>query len=397
MNLFLIKIGKAWDAIRRDGIIQGGRRVMNYLWIFLKTIFTFKSGDVLFITGGVGDSAHYRAYNQAEQLEINGFKASAMIQDNPFLPLFAKRFKIFVFHRVLFTPSVQKLIINIKKQSKEIIFDTDDLVFDEKYIHATDLYKNKMGAFEKMQYATGVGKEILEDPYVKVCTTTTTYLAKILETYGKKVFITPNATSKNEVNIVEKILKKEKAKHPEVFLGYFSGTKSHNKDFATITEPLIKIMDKYPQVRLFIAGPLDIEDRLNEYAKQITFSPLVSRGKHYEDIYRVDINLAPLEMNNPFCDAKSEIKFFGAGILKIPTVAIRNQTFSEAIEDGIDGFLAGTNEEWFEKIEKLILNENLRIEMGEKARTKALADYTTKNSHSEEYYSYLRSKIAICS
>ena len=45
------------------------------------------------------------------------------------------------------------------------------------------------------------------------------------------------------------------------------------------------------------------------------------------------------------------------------------------------------------KLEKLITDESLRKSMGEKAREKTLRDYTNKNSHNEEYYKYLRSKL----
>ena len=45
------------------------------------------------------------------------------------------------------------------------------------------------------------------------------------------------------------------------------------------------------------------------------------------------------------------------------------------------------------KIEKLILNADLRCEMGEKSYQKTLEKYTTKNAKNEEYYAYLRSKL----
>ena len=57
--------------------------------------------------------------------------------------------------------------------------------------------------------------------------------------------------------------------------------------------------------------------------------------------------------------------------MKVPTVAAATQTFRETIEDGIDGFVANGEEEWFAKIEKLIVDENLRKDMGEKAYQKA--------------------------
>ena len=44
---------------------------------------------------GIGDSALYRAYNQAEELNKNGFHASVMIADHPNLKkAIDKKFKI---------------------------------------------------------------------------------------------------------------------------------------------------------------------------------------------------------------------------------------------------------------------------------------------------------------
>lgn len=398
MKLLLIKTGKAFGVLKRDGFINGGKRIFKAFFALFKKV---GSGDILFITGGVGDSARFRTENVAEELKIHGFKCSITVQDNPFLPKYTDKFNIFIFHRVLLTPNVKRLIENIKKQNKEIIFETDDLVFDSKYMHVSESFK-KMNYLEKKQYTSGVGEEILKDPYVKVCTTTTSFLAQKLKEYSKQVFIVKNKLSNKDLEIIDNILKNNlayrqagnyKSQNSTLKLGYFSGTISHNKDFATITEPLMQIMEKYHNVELFLVGPLDIENKLNKFKERIHQFSYVPRKKHFENISKIDINLAPLEYDNPFCEAKSELKFFEAGILEIPTVAVKNQTFSETITDGIDGFLAGNNQEWFEKIEKLILNKNLRIEMGKKAREKSLKDYTNKNSHCEEYYNYLKSKL----
>lgn len=395
MKLLLIKIGKAFSTLKRDGIAVGGRRVLDYLGTFIKTLLSAPEGDVLIVTGGVGDSAHYRAYNHAEVLNLHGIKASVMIQDYPFLASLVDKFKIFIFHRVMLTPGVDRMVKKIKEQQKEIIFETDDLVFDKKFIQETDLYKSKMTKFEKMQYKDGIGREILEDLYVKTCTTTTAYLAKILENYNKKVFIVKNKISNHELDVADRILKTEaKTRNSHVRIGYFSGTHSHNKDFASITDALIKIMENHDNVQLYLAGPLDMDSKLNRFKKRIVTMSMVSRDKYYGNIYKVDINLAPLVKGDPFCEAKSEIKFTEAGIMKVPTVAVKNQTFSETIEDGVDGFLAGDTSEWVEKIGKLVEDGNFRAQMGEKAREKVLRDYTNKNSHNDQYYNYLREKIS---
>ena len=77
----------------------------------------------------------------------------------------------------------------------------------------------------------------------------------------------------------------------------------------------------------------------------------------------------------------------------MPSVAAANQTYREAIEDGVDGYLAGNEGEWEEKLEKLIEDDDLRKTLGDRARGKVIKEYTTKNSHNEEYYAYLKSKL----
>jgi len=390
MKLLMIKAGKALKTIQRDGIVKGGKRVLTAFFALFGKV---GSGDILFVTGGVGDSARYRTQHVAEELELHGFKCSITVQDNPLLPGYADKFKIFVFHRVLFTPSVEKMIARIKAQKKEIIFETDDLVYDAKYLEHMDYFK-VMNSFERKLYENGVGGEILADPYVKVCTTTTNFLADKLREHGKDIFIVSNKLCKKDIEVAKNILQNKKPKIGEIIrIGYFSGALSHNKDFATITEALMQIMEKYPQVELLLAGPLDIESALNKFAGRVKQIPYAPREKHFENVANVDINIAPLEIGNPFCESKSQLKFFEAAIVEVPTVAAATQPFVEAIEYGLDGLVASGTLQWFDALEKLITNENLRKEMGKKAREKALQKYTTINANNEQYYNYLRTKI----
>ena len=61
-----------------------------------------------------------------------------------------------------------------------------------------------------------------------------------------------------------------------------------------------------------IAGPLDMENELNEFRDRIEILPRVSRDKYYGNVYKCHINLVPLELGNPFCESKSEIKFMSS-------------------------------------------------------------------------------------
>lgn len=394
MKSLLIKLGKGIGAMKRDGIWRGGKRSAA---AFFKLFRRVGSGDILFISSGVGDSAKYRSDRQAEELNLHGFRCSVTVQDNPLLPRYADRFEIFIFQKTIFSKPVAKLIENIKKQKNEIIFETDDLVFDLKYVKQMDFFK-KLNSLERRQYETGVGSEILNDDYVKTCVTTTTFLAEKLRSYDKHVFISKNKLSNYDVEVAGKIMEIRSPNGDRISkavkIGYFSGTASHDKDFETVKNALVLVLEKFPQVEMHLFGPLEIDDiyaKLGKRVKKHSFAPW---EKHLTNIASVDINIAPLEVGNPFCESKSGLKFIEAGIVGVPTIAAATQTFREAIEDGVDGFVAGNDEEWIEKLEKLISNPDLRKSMGEKAREKVLQEYTNKNSRNEEYYKYLRSKIA---
>ncbi len=391
MNTLLIKIGKAWSVIRRDGLVRGGRRVSE---AFVALFAPVAPGDILFVSGGVGDSARYRTRHVAEELQLHGFKASVTVQDNPRLASYAETFQVFVLHRVLMTPSVARLVARAKELGKTIIFETDDLVYDPAFLVHMD-YWQQMNALERKLYEHGVGGEILADPYVKTATTTTSFLADKLREKGKEVFIVPNRLTEEDVWWAEAALEKKTKEKSNgiVRVGYLSGTPSHNKDFATISEALIMLFEKYPEMRLVLAGPLDTEDRLQQYADRIERVAFVPRRELFGNIASLDINLAPLEIGNSFCESKSELKFFEAGIVGVPTVAAATQTFREAITDGTDGFIAATTEEWAEKIGRLIADAALREKLGGAARETALQYSTTKNAANEAYYTYLRSRI----
>ncbi len=391
-NLYLIKLGKTWAALKRDGVLSTTRKVMSGLGVMLRPI---GSGDILLVSGGVGDSALYRTVHVAEELTAAGFRCTTTTQDNPFLSRSADGFSVFVFHRVLYTPSIQRLFTELKRLGKTVVFETDDLVYDPVFLQHMDYYQH-MNALEKKLYEHGVGGQMLRDPYVRVATTSTTYLAEKLTLEGKEVYVVKNKLSQKDVEIANKIhgeRTKAKSQKETVRLGYFSGTASHNRDFATIESPLLRILADYPQVQLVIAGPLVLPQSFEPYADQIERLPFASRSQHFANIGSVDINLVPLEMGNPFCESKSELKWFEAGVVGIPTVAVDNQTYRGAIVPGITGYLAGTEGEWYESLKTLIEDGDLRSKIGEAARVAVLEHYTTASGGSDSYYRYLWSRV----
>lgn len=376
-SLLTIKAAKAIKTMQRDGF-SGLFRVTNAL---IKTFQPIGKGDCLIITGGVGDSALYRGFHLAEELTMNGISTRVAFQDNPILNYKVKDFNHFIFHRTLYTKKISQMIQVIKAQNKSFSFDTDDLVFDKKHLKHMDYFK-KMNKYEKKLYENGVGHEILADDGLAFITTTTAYLSEKLLKYKKTVHIHPNKLSQNDLLIVDKIFAKFNKNDKITTLGYFSGSASHDRDFAMITEPLLYVLNKYSQIRLFIAGPLKIDQRFEKFKDRIIRKKYSPRKKHFQNISQIDINLAPLEMGNPFCESKSELKYFEAGIMQVPTVASATKSFN-FINNGVTGFIAETKKDWSIYLEKLILNAKLRKYIGKNAKDLVQLKYTNKKM--EEY------------
>ncbi|MDE2439157.1 MAG: glycosyltransferase, partial [Patescibacteria group bacterium] len=79
-----------------------------------------------------------------------------------------------------------------------------------------------------------------------------------------------------------------------------------------------------------------------------------------------DLSLAPLQFNE-FNRAKSALKLIEAGALKIPCLAsnvCEYKRFCEA-NPKLQTLLCSSSDEWEEKLERFVSNEELRVELGE--------------------------------
>ncbi len=391
MKIISIIFGKIISIIKNEGIISGLSMTLRGLFQISKMMIV-RRGEILFVASGAsGASTLHRVFHIAEELQNQKFKVSVIHQSSPFLLQQANKFQVFIFHHATKTEKLDKFITKLEKNKKTIIFETDDLTFDKDIFQETDAYKN-FNELEKKQYEDN--NFLLENKTVKFATTSTTYLAKQLEKYNKKVFVIPNKVSEKDLADAKKAMENVERDSEKVTIGYFSGSKSHDKDFAVVSDVLLRILEKNKNVQLYLVGALDIGKNFEKYRNQIIRRPLISREKYYQELAMCDITIAPLEIGEPFCESKSELKFFESAIVKVPVVVSNTQTFQEAIrQNGEDGFIASNSNEWYEKLTALIKNKNLRREMGEKAYETALQKYTTSSQNKSEYYEFLKNKI----
>jgi glycosyltransferase involved in cell wall biosynthesis len=100
-----------------------------------------------------------------------------------------------------------------------------------------------------------------------------------------------------------------------------------------------------------------------------------------EDLNNIDIGIMPL-YNNEWEKGKCGFKGLQYMSLEIPTIMSPVGVNTEIIQDGLNGFLAKTEQEWFGKLAKLIENKELRNKLGKAGKQSILEKYSVEaNKH----------------
>ena len=373
---------KAKDIGRINGLSGLARHLVPYLiricLDFTRTVCS-PSKDVLYISGCPGGSEFYRCLNQQEELGRFGIQSSVVSQHSLFLNFLVNKHKIFIFQRVIYNPRIALFLNKLKSKNKRVIFETDDLVFDPDFTKFMAYY-HEMGMEERSWYDNGIGRELLEDNYFGHAVVSTDSLKHaVLSKYpDKKVFVSSNKLGMAQIKAAQKALKKKDALKPDdgkIRIGYFSGSKSHDRDFSVIENQLIDLLSRHRRLVLTIVGHLKLSrafDRFGDRIEKFDFLPL---DRYYQIMIRADINIAPLEIENPFCRAKSPLKFFEAALLEIPTIASATPPFKSAITHGKDGFIIPKTPQWTSCLERLIEDKNLCERIGQNAFQTAYSHY----------------------
>lgn len=362
---------KTLKALKEEGITGVARKTVSYIHTAkvrkqqLKYIGkTYK--DVLFINGcdynALPHPPRYRVQHQMEQIKANNIDCD----ENFYLHLSleqVRNYRVFVIFRCPYTEELGEFIRLAKELNKTVIYDIDDLVIDTKYTD-TIKYLDTMSPEERKGYDEGVRNM---QKVLKMCDaaiTTTERMAEELKHYVPKVFINRNTASEEMLQLSEEAYKKNIAEktaeeRKTVKLGYFSGSITHNDDFILIQPAVAKIMEKYPQTELHIAGILDIPKELEAFKERVIAHPFTDWKKLPEMIASMDINLAPLE-ESIFNEAKSENKWVEAALVRVPTIASNLGAFKRMIEHNKTGILANTCDEWYEGLESLVVDAQKR-------------------------------------
>jgi glycosyltransferase involved in cell wall biosynthesis len=327
----------------------------------------------LIFSGVRGDTRRYRALHLFQQLTLLGIPAHLTHLVDPQLPQMMEQADLIVVHRAAADRSLEKSLQAARNRGALLLADTDDLIFDPdafQFIHnpefrdpvRTQLYREEMLRHRRTLQLC------------QAALVSTEYLAGQVEKLGIPARLHRNAAS---LELWELGCKPEDKPAPTAnrfVLGYASGSPTHNRDFALIQGPLQEFLSKHPQAELRLIGFLDLDNSWAPFAGRIRRDPLRPWRELPAWLADLDLNLAPLEGDNPFSLSKSEIKWLEAALVSVPTLASRTPAFESAIHPGENGWLATSQSEWAEALEQS-LEVGLRSRLADQAYQDAWYEY----------------------
>ncbi|WP_338503396.1 hypothetical protein V6R86_07655 [Sphingomonas kaistensis] len=323
--------------------------------------------DALFIDGTNGTSSTpYRVHRIANGLRDEGWKVQCENGEDMFTLLERDlRPRLVVIHRAPFWSPYPEFVQKMRGLGSVIVYDIDDLVFDESVIPFIDGFKY-LSESSKVAFLAGVNayRDFILD--ADLCTTTTSFLVDRMRQMGKPAFRIPNAISADNIAFFENVGYRRKGRPAPFVIGYYSGTRTHQADFRVVAPALIEFMREMPDVVFRLVGEFDLSEYPElEYWQhvhkvgdlpRVTRVGLMPHDAMIRDQFSCDLIIAPLEVGNPFCEAKSELKFFEASLAGCPVIASSTQTFTEASENGRLADLATTTEDWLNSFKNIYNN-----------------------------------------
>lgn len=246
---------------------------------------------------------------------------------------------------------LQSYVEYCKRNKKKIIYELDDNLLDAPSVPVEEKCKVRflIRSADIVVVSTGPLKMRLASMNPNIC-------------------VIPNMLSQKRIegNITSKSSGK-------IRIGYM-GTFTHQADFQMVLLPLMKILTKYKDVvELELVGSVSDLGLIGTLPNVRTVS-IIGRD-HYSEFWKWvkkdiawDIGIAPLKRND-FTVCKSDIKFLDYAGMNCCGVFSDHPAYCNTVKHGKNGLLTENSvDSWFENLETLILDENLRKSLRDAAR-----------------------------
>jgi glycosyltransferase involved in cell wall biosynthesis len=291
--------------------------------------------------------------------------------------------------RVPATFEVLDLIAYARSLELPIVYDIDDLIFDE--AHFPSPIESYAGTIDEDLHLHLKMDNPLFGVALRQADLVTCSTEPLAEQIRKavapetEVVVYPNLLSE-ELNVQAmhhqrrreggKQVSPSAAEEKTVEIFYGSATKAHKQVFyEELCPALAVVMITHPEVRLTLIGYFVLPSELQGLADRIkVLEPTPNYMGYIARLRQSDISLAILEQDT-FTDCKSELKWFEAAAFGIPSVVTPTATYRHVLEPEQNALFAAGTEEWIRQLNRLIESASLRETIGQNAYQYALNAY----------------------
>ena len=198
------------------------------------------------------------------------------------------------------------------------------------------------------------------------------YLYDYARQFNTNVVLNPTTIDTESVH--NPSLYNKKSFKSEVITIGWTGTHSTLKYLNEIEPILKKCSVTYPEVRFVV-----IADRKPDLDVHTVRFVEWNKKSEIEDLLNLDIGVMPLP-DDKWSRGKCGFKVLQYMSLGIPSIASPVGVNTEIITNGVNGFLCTTPQEWYDTIELLVLDENLRTAIGAEGRKKMIENYSVSSN-----------------
>jgi glycosyltransferase involved in cell wall biosynthesis len=325
----------------------------------------------------------YRVHNMVETLNAaeGDIGASYFFHaDLHRLDEIADRADLLVMCRTRYDHRVNRLVAAFRNRRKRVLFDVDDFVFNDDYVHllvnTLDLdVENPQVWNDWFAYLSRMGAAL------KLCDggiTTNEFLADRMRAYANiPVAVVPNYMNRDQLAMSERVVAAKAGQQPGqdglIHLGYFSGSPSHNRDFALVTPALEELMEEDERLGVVVVGYIEAGPRLERFGSRVKRFPFHDYVNLQRLVGSVEFNLMPLQFNT-FTDCKSELKYFESAAVGTVSIASPSHVYARAIRHGDTGYLSRSYE-WAGVIREALARLPGYRATADRAREDALSKY----------------------
>lgn len=268
----------------------------------------------------------------------------------------SKKYDLIFAHRQAFVLGTAYFEKSLGKKIP-MIFDFDDAIW----------MNNVSEANKKLGFLKGSAKTSDIIRYSSLVFAGNEYLANYSRKYNNNVVVVPTTIDTEMYQH-----KQENSNGQPVCIGW-SGSFSTIQHFKRAIPALKKIKEKYGHaVQFRIIGDASY------YCEELQTQGMAWKAAtEVEDLSKIDIGIMPLpddEWANGKCGLKG-LQYMGLGI---PTLMSPVGVNKIIIQNGVNGYLPDTEEEWIEALSLLIENKEQRKKVGDAGRQTVLDKYSVK-------------------